>query len=442
LAGDVYRAEVARTSTEWADVRQREVEQDFLLDRLDGDYGYDEEDTRTFTPNAADLDEAREMLAERGKVTDAVSLERLAVAIFGARTYAAALAVQRAVNALSPDPNTAQFPMPEPKAAPVAVVPNASQSAPALTLDALLLAFQKQHADQPQKTHDKRAAKLRDFAKVVGHDDTASVSRRDVSRWKEAGLEAGKSTKTVSDGVVMLSPLWNWAMPEGLLPRGDNPFSNMVIRASKRGGPAKRKGFTDEEAATLLQAARGETGFLRWLPWVLAFTGCRLEEACGAMREDIREVRGVWCLDIHPDRPTGGLKTPQAQRRVPLHAALVGEGFVTYAQGLPAGSPLFPDLRPGYYGGRGETATKRYGRWVRGRGITGKDKAPAHSWRHRMMDLLRQARVPREAVDAILGHDNATNAGAGYGDGFRAWPDELARELAKVPPPPGLTVGG
>ena len=157
-----------------------------------------------------------------------------------------------------------------------------------LTFDALLAAYRKQHGDQPQKTHDKRAAKLRSFAAVAGHTDAAAVTRQEVSRWKTAGLDAGKAPKTVNDGIVMLRPLWFWAMREGLLPHADNPFSHMAIKATKRGAP-KRKGFTDEEAAMLLQAARREAGFLRWLPWVLAWTGCRLEEACGAMREDVRE---------------------------------------------------------------------------------------------------------------------------------------------------------
>jgi integrase len=143
----------------------------------------------------------------------------------------------------------------------------------------LLAAYRKQHADQPQKTHDKRAAKLRDFAAVAGHTDASAVTRAEVSRWKTVGLDAGKSAKTVNDGIIMLRPMWFWAMREGRLPNGDNPFSNMALKATKRGG-AKRKGFSDEEAVTLLQAARRETGFLRWVPWVRAWTGCRLEEAC------------------------------------------------------------------------------------------------------------------------------------------------------------------
>jgi hypothetical protein len=288
LAGEVYRAETKRSAEDWGGLAEREAERDALLDRLDGDYGDGVEDTRTFTPAAADLDEARRLLSERGKVTDASSLARLAVAIFGARTFAADVAVRRAAGDWTPDPDAARFPLPEPPPPPAPTGRAAAPAAAPLTFDALLAAYREQHADQPQKTHDKRAAKLRGFAAVAGHTDAAAVTRAEVSRWKTAGLGAGKNAKTVNDGIIMLRPMWYWAMREGLLPNGDNPFSNMALKATKRGG-AKRRGFTDEEAVTLLQAARRETGFLRWLPWVLAWTGCRLEEACGAMREDVRD---------------------------------------------------------------------------------------------------------------------------------------------------------
>ena len=45
------------------------------------------------------------------------------------------------------------------------------------------------------------------------------------------------------------------------------------------------------------------------------------------------------------------------------------------------------------------------------------------------------ARVPPEAQDAIMGHVNPRNAGAGYGRGFREMPGELLKEIGKVPSP-------
>jgi hypothetical protein len=60
---------------------------------------------------------------------------------------------------------------------------------------------------------------------------------------------------------------------------------------------------------------------------------------------------------------------------------------------------------------------------------------PAHSWRHRMEDELRRVRALPEVMDAITGRHNPRNAGAGYGKGFRAMPDEVLKDLGRIPSP-------
>jgi integrase len=83
-------------------------------------------------------------------------------------------------------------------------------------------------------------------------------------------------------------------------------------------------------------ARRQTTPYLRWLPWICCFTGCRLEEVAGAMVKDIEKVGPYWVLNVRLDhRPDdASLKTEESERRVPLHSALVGEGFIRYAQTL------------------------------------------------------------------------------------------------------------
>lgn len=72
------------------------------------------------------------------------------------------------------------------------------------------------------------------------------------------------------------------------------------------------------------------------------------------------------------------LKNPGSQRMVPLHPALIAEGFVDYVRGLPATGPLFPQLSLGADGTR---ASARHARWVRELGITARFTAPAHALR-------------------------------------------------------------
>ncbi|MBU8547168.1 MULTISPECIES: site-specific integrase [Roseomonadaceae] len=436
LAGLAYREAVQDAEARPGTREAREAELDGLLDRLTGPHGDSQEDLRTFVPAPADLDDARVFLRGHGIAADQDSVARMAEALWSSRQQAVHVALRRAAGDWSPDPDAARFPelpSPAPAATEIRSSPAAGRTAVVKTSD-LLAAFARENPQVP-KTLDKRAAALRGLEKAAGHDDAGRITKADVRAWKEARLAEGKALKTIADGIAMLRPVWAWGVDNGLV--SANPFSGMAPKKAK-GGPAARVPFDDQDAVVILTAARRAKGFLRWLPWVLALSGCRIEEACGAVREDVREVRGVWVLDVNPEREGRSLKTAQAQRLIPLHPALIAEGFLSHVQALKPGSPLFPDLPQGHYGGRGEVATKRQSRWVRGLGITDPKKAPAHSWRHLMAETLRFLRVPTEAADAILGHDNPTNAGAGYGAGWRNRPDELLVELAKVTLPAGL----
>lgn len=429
IAGEVYRAEVQAAEAEPTNVHAAEAARDVLMTRLDGNHGADELDEREYLPTVGDIAEARDVLAARGIATDAGTLRALAEAIFGARTYAAEVAVRRAGGDWSPDPDAARFPAPAPRPA---VSPASSNDAPVPPKVSMTDLLDRFALEKPQnaKTMAKRRAALKHIEAAAGHDDAARVGKADIMAMKTARL-ARVSPATVTAEIAMLRPLWAWGADNGLLPGGPNPFTG-TSPGKTRTNRTERLPFTEAEAAVLLNAARGERGWLRWVPWVLAFTGARLGEVCDAAAGDVRMVDGTWCVVLHTEAEGRTLKTQQAQRMVPLVDPLIAEGFVTYAQALPQGGPLFPDLRVGAWGKRSSVATKTLGRRLRALGIKDTRKVAGHSWRHRMKDLLRFARVPGEAADAILGHENPTNAGSGYGVGWRGRPAETKAELEKA----------
>jgi integrase len=108
------------------------------------------------------------------------------------------------------------------------------------------------------------------------------------------------------------------------------------------------------------------------------------------------------------------VKNKGSIRSVPLHPALIAEGFLDYVNGLPKNGPLFPSVTPDRFGKRGGNGTKTIGRWVRDKvGVTDKRKAPNHSWRHRFADECRKAGISREIRFALDGH-----AGGEVGDKY------------------------
>jgi integrase len=387
-----------------------------------------------YAPDEADLEQAKRRLLSYGHLGDADTIDRLAVQMWMARYRLARRRLQRVRGDFGPDRLEGFYPAarPAPAATPA---PDDAAVVPTITMTKLLEVHQAERKESA-KTYDKRRSALAHLRRAAGHDDAARVDKTTVRALKIARAAGGASPGTIIADIGMLHSLWAWGAMNGyLVDDVRNPFKGMSPKGALHHS-SPRYPFTDEEAAQLLTAARIEKGFLRWVPWVLAFTGCRLDEIAGAAAEDIRQVQGVWILDIHDRNEDRTLKDGQPVRMVPLHPALVAEGFLAYAQNVPKTGPLFPDLKPGRFGKRSEPASKKLGRWMRGKvKIADMKKVAAHSWRHRMKDLVRFGGLPEEAADGLLGHTNPRNAGANYGHGSRGRPDMLIVEVSKIASP-------
>jgi integrase len=244
---------------------------------------------------------------------------------------------------------------------------------------------------------------MRKLRALVGHDDATQITRSDVIKFKEQLAEKGLKAPTINRYLSELKGPFGWAVANDKI--GTNPAEGIVF-ARKERGKSGRRGYTDEQARLILLAARDEEKpYRRWLPWVCAFTGTRLDEVAGRNVADIVKIGSYWVLDI----PEG--KTDGSERKVPLHPVLIREGFIDYVNSLPQDSPLFPDLKPDRFNRRAGTATKEMGRWLRSLqkdlGILLVDSVhyvPNHSWRHRFKSEARRVRMEEETHDALTGH--------------------------------------
>ena len=176
----------------------------------------------------------------------------------------------------------------------------------------------------------------------IGHDDAAAVTEDDLIGWKDKLVSSGLSPTTIENYLTVLRTLYNYAKDNRRIPV--SPAANVKYRA-KPDPRRKRRGYTEDDARRILQAARKEKeAHLRWVPWIEAFTGARLDEICGANVADIYEFGGVWCFDIRLDNREGdeSLKNEGSERKEPLHPALIAEGFLDYVHSLAKDGPLFP----------------------------------------------------------------------------------------------------
>ncbi len=374
-----------------------------------------------------EFEDARRFLTGRGISADEDTARRFALALMETKLKAAGTLRARGAGDYSPDPHLATFPQPRQQttARPAA--------APQLPAEGLLKAWAAERRPSPA-TLAKYGGTFRAVARVLGFDDVRRITPDDVVRFKRHRLETEKRDPgTVEDDIRNAGAVCNWATTNGMLPA--NSFAKLAPKAARKLNA--RDGYDDDDAKRMLVAARAETGWLRWAPWLLCFTGARIGELAELRRRDVREDSGVPILDILPHALRPG-KNETMQRMIPLHPALIAEGFLAYVATLPAdpNGPLFPSIKPDPHGKRDTPGQTTLGRWVRVKvKITDPKKAPAHSWRHRMEDELRKVRALPEVQDAITGRFNPRNAGAGYGKGFRGMPDEVLKDLERVPSP-------
>lgn len=282
---------------------------------------------------------------------------------------------------------------------------------------------------------------LKHFVAHLGHDDASRVTAEDVLAWKDKLLteptKSGKprSAKTVRETyLAALRAVLTWGVENRRI--ASNASAGIKVRGPKR-QRLRDPGFTDSEALTILRATlqppperlgAGNALARRWVPWVCAYTGARVNEITQLRAQDVCEVDGVWAIRITPE--AGSVKNDQA-RVVPLHPHIIEQGFLLVAQ--KASGPLFYDPALHRGGSQGNPQYKKVGErlaeWVRKLGIDDPTLQPNHAWRHRFKTIARQVKMDPEARDQIPGHA-PRNEGASYG----AWPvAALLTEIEKLP---------
>lgn len=327
-------------------------------------------------------------------------------------------------------------PVPELDEAPTFIpTPSKSdQAAPTkgVTFEAIIDAqVTKKKAGQGSKPMpDKSVKKYKRIAEAfAAHRDSknaATVTVRQVEAWLDAMQEeAGVSNRTIADRLVAIGTIINWgkkqrdhrdAMAQAETVSGRVELPTYV---EKRGDETS---YTMAEARKVLLAARREhDASKRWLPWLCLYAGLRISEANTLRRADFFQAEGVWFFKV-TSAGKRSLKTANSERRIPVHPALVAEGFMQWVEAAPQGQ-LFRD-----------GATSLLGRWVRSKGVglVRPGLSPNHGLRHLFVGLCRRYGLEEGAAKYLAGHATQ-DVHAKYGSSDVMLPG-LAVELGKIEP--------
>jgi hypothetical protein len=248
---------------------------------------------------AADRALVSRFLAEREIVLAPEARERfLAVLV---PEYAAALNLlrRRAYGDYSKDRRPAQFPK---------ITPTKAAN---MTCWELFEAWVKERQPKPS-TVDRRRGVFLHLQEHFGDRDIAAITDQDAVKWKDGLLTPERSGRTVNDvWLVTVKGIFKWAVINKKI--GSNPFAALRVTYAKTPRDRDSRAFTIKEANTILRASSGAPparlsahykAARRWVPWICAYAGCRVQEATQLRAEDIVEESGVWAIRLVPSAGT------------------------------------------------------------------------------------------------------------------------------------------
>lgn len=293
--------------------------------------------------------------------------------------------------------------------------------------------------------HQKTVAQWRPYVRSLtdhaGHTDAHALTDKQIIAWRnhlrDGVTYRGRplSAKTINGSyMAAVSTLLSWAKGDGLIDH--NPMLGVGKVKGVKAQRLRPNEFTRDEAQLILKASLADVAgrpleewrnARRWCPWLMAYSGARVNEITQLRSEDIVEIDGIWVMRLTPE--AGTIKTNEA-RLVPLHRDLVGAGFVSFAQGRASG-PLFYDPSKRRSNNAINRQANRLGsklaEWVTSLGISG--VKPNHAWRHLFNTLAVEHGLDHRSTLAILGH-SAGNVNQSYGS---VPVSRLAIEIEKLP---------
>ena len=293
------------------------------------------------------------------------------------------------------------------------------------------------HTNAPKKGRQDMETKCGEFIEWLGHDDMARVTFENGRDYRDEMIDEGElSSGSISNHLKALKALFGYAAENIRIP--SDPMSRVKF---SRGKGEEREDFTPEERRLILTLARDAGPVIYWCNWLSSFEGARLSEIANAHTRDIMLVEGVWVMKIRRKyrSPDQRLKTIVSTRDVPLHSAVLAEGFLEYVKSVGDG-PLLPQLRLDAYGKRAGQASTDISHWLRNVvGITDPNK-PFYSHRHTATSYLRNTLLPdgspavKEDVERYLVGHAGKDVHAGYG---KQWIETLKAAIEVIPNPFG-----
>jgi integrase len=314
------------------------------------------------------------------------------------------------------------------------------------SITGLLVKFllQDQRVEDLNRVRQENLAGFVDFLRhdIYTHYGRSSRDkRRTIAELREVAAQKGQNKRgierdTLNRHLGFLSQIFSHAAVRGAAALDEIDLSKLRVRGnSKRARDARPKLPLDRLKAVfatppfnscagwnrMTEAGSGDVPLvfhcaLYFVPTLIYYTGCRREELCGLMVDDVIVDNGdIPYLHIAKNARRR-IKNAQSQRNIPLHPELLRLNLLSYVKAIKAlgYDLLFPDLfSPSSRSPLGDRFYKELKPILQAADVTEKGLG-AHAVRHLFGAQLKKKLVTEEERADLLGHGGDSETSERY----------------------------
>jgi integrase len=227
------------------------------------------------------------------------------------------------------------------------------------------------------------------------------------------------SIRTINTRLSCYLEMFKWCTKNGYATT--NVFDGLLLK-DNRNTRDLRLPFTPDDIKVMFKAIEHSNlskDWQYWLPKLALYTGARLNELCQLQLQDVKQVKGIWCLSITDAGHEQYLKSSASKRLIPINNKILELGFLELLNTSSAKTKrIFPELtlRNNRYS---HTPSKWFGN-LKKKHLPNSDKKSFHSFRHTFVDYLfnKLKLQGNPLVKVLVGHSDKEITSGIYGSSF------------------------
>lgn len=297
--------------------------------------------------------------------------------------------------------------------------------------EVISLYSQEKLKDNNQNTIKDKNRTYQSLMDLFGDIEINLFSKQELVSWKSTQLKQDIKATTINSKIGELNGLFEYALNNGFYTVSDkNPCEGLKIgKASKlKATYESYEPFTNDELKAIFNhqtySKRLSKPDQYIIPLMALLTGARREELASLKTQNIKEIDGVWSIEIEAG------KNENARRIVPIHSKLIELGLLDYAKSIKEKEQfyLFPYLVDGA-NGRGKNVGRQFSILLRDDLKIINKRKVFHSFRHSFITRLHTINSNKAHVIQLVGHeDDSVHFGTYTHDvGLKALQDTVNR---------------